>query len=122
MRRLPALVAAIVVLGGCAVETALPEQLDGSYTTSDGRYADCYLELSGTRLAYRTAAGSVENHRITKVRREGAPGTVLYTVVYVADDGRETELAFRVLPGSDSLTLRNLPGVTWSRVPRTHGP
>ena len=99
---------------GCAEEMTLPEELIGTYTTSDPRYADRYLEMTADEVVFGLGAAGSSRHLIKSVlREEDQEGKTLYTLAYAGDGGTDPLRFFYDEERKGEIVLRNQAAVTW---------
>ena len=111
-----ALVFLTLLLTACQSKIELPEELAGTYVTSDALYAERYFSLTKSQITMGIGDGRRERHAIQAVYREIEGGRMLYRVVYRTVEGRDQLRFYHDGAGSNGrIILRNRPGIVWTR-------
>ena len=101
-----------------AQEVGVTRDLFGRWTTRDPRFADRFLEITGSEIVFGQGEEGEARHPIAGVRLERArDGRWRYLVRYVADPGREEEIEVAILAAPGELQLETLPDVRWQPAP-----
>lgn len=91
----------------------VPNELIGTWRTSDPGYADRSLEIDGYTIDFGTGKGTVTTGFIKKVEAIPESGRMLYTISYV-EDGEEKQCSFYFTSGiEDTIYFKNQPGIQW---------
>ena len=115
MRILIPFLALSFLVPGCTRETTLPEELTGTYTATDRKYADRWLEFSPIEVAFGLGEAGQSRHAIESVTCETDDGKTLYTVAYAGEGGTDRMAFYYSSDGGGSIVLRNQPLITWTR-------
>lgn len=92
---------------------AIPNELVGTWRTSDPSYADRSFEIGITIIDFGTGEGAVTTGFIQKVEVSSEGSRTLYTISYV-EDGRKEQCAFYYKPGKEkTIYFKNQPSVSW---------
>ncbi len=113
---------AVALIGHRPPVRTLPHEVQGTWVTSDSRYASRALVLGAHTIAYKTAlaANSMQSHLILSVQRSTGPEGERFDVEYTsgATTGEATELSFIFNPGPPAaVTLAHQREIVWRRVP-----
>ena len=103
-----------LALSACESKLDLPEDLMGTYVTSDVRYANRHFRLTPSQITLGIGDGRRERHTIQAVYREFEDGRALYEVVYLTSYGRD-KLLFYHDAGNRQIVLKNRPGIGWTK-------
>jgi hypothetical protein len=116
---------ALVLYTSLAPERAgeIPDEILGSWRTTDPRYAETVLDIGKTTLVFGTADSGSTSHTIERVEQEDLDLAQLYTVHY-RDEGGLNELSFFYIPIDNVIRFKNQRSLTWKRdsVPAEDGP
>ena len=97
-------------------ELELPQEIAGTYVTSDALYAQRYFDLNASRITIGIGDGRRERHAIVAVYRDFDGGKTLYEVVYSTIDGRGQLRFYHDGHGPNGrITLRHRPGIVWTK-------
>ena len=100
---------------GCAEELSLPEELIGTYTTSEQTYADRSLELTSREVVFGLGEAGMSRHLIESVSREDDQGKTLYTLAYAGEGGTDHLIFYHDVARGGSIVLHNQTSITWTR-------
>ena len=100
---------------GCAEETPMPEELVGTYVTSDARYAGRHFRLTPAQLTLGLGDGQEGKRSIKAFYKKEEAGKVLYTVVYETSYGDDSLVFYRDGGPTGELVLKNQPEVRWTK-------
>ena len=104
------LLVALAALTGCNAPdmTDLSDDVIGTWTTTESRYADRFITLQRTRLSFGTGGSDFTLHPVSSIegRTEPEEGRVLYTVYYPVE-GEEQQFSFYYYPAKESIQLKN---------------
>ena len=103
-----------LALSACESKIDLPEDLTGTYVTSDARYANRHFRLTPSQITLGTGDGRRERHSINAVYKDFEDGRTLYKVVYLTGYGRD-KLLFYHDAGNGQIVLKNRPGIGWTK-------
>ena len=103
-----------LALSACASKIELPEDLTGTYVTSDARYANRHFRLTPSQITLGIGNGRKQRHSIKAVYRNFEDGRTLYEVVYLTSYGRD-KLQFYHDAGNGQIVLKNRPGIGWTK-------
>ncbi len=92
----------------------LPDEIVGSWRTTDPRYAETLLDIGRTTLVFGTADSSSTSHTIERVEQEDLELARLYTVHY-RDEGGLNELSFFYIAIDSVIRFRNQRSLVWRR-------
>ena len=107
---------ALAFLGtGCAEEPPLPEELIGTYTTSEQTYAERSLELTSREVVFGLGDAGTSRHVIESVSREDDQAKTLYTLAYAGEGGTDHLIFYHDAAHGGSIVLHNQTSITWSR-------
>jgi hypothetical protein len=92
----------------------VPDELVGTWRTSDPRYADRSLDIDTVTISFGTGPGTAATGFIQKV--EGVPegSRTLFTITYV-EDGQEELCSFYYRPANGkTIVFKNQPDINWT--------
>jgi hypothetical protein len=92
----------------------LPDEILGTWTTTDPRYAETVLDIGRTTLVFGTVDNGSTSHTIERVDQEDFDLAKLYTVHY-SDEGGLNELSFFYLPIDNVIRFKNQRSLAWRR-------
>jgi hypothetical protein len=92
----------------------LPDEILGTWRTTDPRYAQTVLDIGRTTLTFGTVDRGTTSHAIARVEEDELDRAVLYTVHY-RDEGGVNELSFFYTPIDSVIRFRNQRSLTWRR-------
>ncbi len=105
-----------LALSACDSKIDLPDDLTGTYVTSDAPYANRHFSLTPSRITLGVSDGRTEQHAITAVYREFEGGRTLYKVVYLTSYGKDNLRFYHDgAGGQGEIVLKNRPGIGWTR-------
>lgn len=97
-----------------------PQELIGTWSTNDPRYADRTITITPERLGLGLGTGGQTVHAIIAIRARDGEVRREYEITYAGPEGDE---AMDVFVYDDALLqLRNPPDVLWRRVPQRASP
>jgi hypothetical protein len=101
----------------------IPDEILGSWRTTDPRYAETVLDIGKTTLVFGTADSGLTRHTIERVEQEDLDLAKLFTVHY-RDEGGLNELSFFYIPIDSMIRFKNQRSLSWRRdsVPAEDGP
>ncbi len=105
-----------LALSACESKIDLPDDLTGTYVTSDAPYANRHFSLTPSQITLGVSDGRTERHAIQAVYRDFEDGRALYKVVYVTSYGKDNLLFYH--DGADrngEIVLKNRPGIHWTK-------
>jgi hypothetical protein len=111
-------VAIFVVSFGCRSERTrtVPDELVGVWKTSEPRYADRFLELTRTSIAFGTGEGKADVRSVAAVEKAREDGKILYTVSYADPEGHESTFSFYYDPArAGVIRLKNQQSFEWTK-------
>ncbi len=94
--------------------TVLPDEIVGTWRTTDPRYAETILDIGKTSLVFGTVDNSSTSHTIERVEQEDFDLAKLYTVHY-RDEGGLNELSFFYVPVDGLIRFKNQRSLAWRR-------
>ena len=100
---------------GCTEELSMPEELIGTYTTTEPSYAGRSLELSSFEVVFGLGEDGTSRHSIESVSREDDRGKTLYTLAYAGEGGTDQLIFYHDKARSGSIVLHNQTSITWTR-------
>jgi len=100
---------------GCAEEFSMPEELIGTYRTSEQRYAGRSLELTSLEVVFGLGEAGTSRHVIKSLSREEDRGRTLYTLAYAGHGGADRMIFYHDDARHGEIVLQNLPTVVWTR-------
>ena len=103
-----------LALSACESKIDLPEDLTGTYVTSDALYANRHFSLTPSGITLGVSEGRGERHAIKAVYRNFEDGRTLYKVVYLTSYGKDN-LLFYHDGGNGQIVLKNRPGIRWTK-------
>lgn len=102
--------------GEDVAELAVPESIQGIWTTDDERYADRRLELMPAAvLFYLGDEGDMEPYVVQELRVIPIDEGTLYEIDHTGREGGTMTLSLVVPPGDSTLFFRNQPQVVWRK-------
>ncbi len=105
-----------LALSACDSKIDLPDDLTGTYVTSDARYANRHFRLTPSQITLGLGDGRRERHPIRAVYRDFEDGRTLYKVVYLTGYGRDNFLFYHDGAGQNGeIVLKNRPGIGWTK-------
>ena len=111
------LLAALTALAGCNAPdmTDLSNDVIGTWTTTESRYADRFISLQKTRISFGTGGSDYTLHPVSSIegRKEPEEGRVLYTVYYPVE-GEDQQFSFYYYPANQTIRLKN-QSFEWTR-------
>jgi len=107
----------LTVLCGCAENVMLPDDLIGTFTTTNERYVDRSFSMSQTEFAFSNGE-ETERYTIEEIRLTVEEGRDLYTVTYGIID-REYEFSFYHDKSKNQVIPRHQKNVRWRREDET---
>lgn len=91
----------------------VPEELVGTWKTSDPGYADRSFEIGITIIDFGTGDGAVNLGFIQKVEAVPEGSRTLYTISYV-EDGKEEQCSFYYTSGKEkTIYFKNQQNISW---------
>jgi hypothetical protein len=106
------------VLLGCGPEKTktIPEELLGTWKTSDPKYADTYLELKRDTIVFGLAEGPPKVHSVLAVEKSREKGNLLYGIEYQGEERESYKFSFYYdASGGGTLQWKNQPGIAWTK-------
>ncbi len=103
-----------LALSACESKIDLPDDLTGTYVTSDAPYANRHFSLTPSQITLGVSDGRTERHAIKAVYRDLEGGRTLYKVVYLTSYGTD-KLLFYHDGGNGQIVLKNRPGIGWTK-------
>jgi hypothetical protein len=92
---------------------SVPNELIGTWRSSDPRYADRSFEIDNLTINFGTGEGTVTTGFIKKVEAVPEGGRTLYTISYV-DDGKEEQCSFHYTAAKEEIIyFKNQPSIPW---------
>lgn len=107
----------LLALAGCGPESTktVPDSLIGVWKTSAPKYADTFIELTRTTIAFGAGDKGTHLRSVVKVTKERDAGGILYTVFYTDPDGQEYKFAFYYDPADGMLRWKNQRTIAWMK-------
>jgi hypothetical protein len=106
-------ISVLLSLSGCKERVPLPAQFEGTYVTSDDKYAGRYVSLTPSEVTIGVGDDREERHAIRAVYTKTEAGELVYEVVYRTDYGTDS---LRFAEGRDGEISLNHPAeVRWVR-------
>ena len=108
----------LLVLLGCGPEKTrtIPEELLGTWKTSEPKYADTFIELTRDTIVFGLAEGPPKVHAVLAVEKSQENGNLLYTIRYLDEEGERYKFSFYYHPAGDgTLQWKNQPGILWTK-------
>jgi hypothetical protein len=106
------------VLLGCGPEKTktIPEDLLGTWKTSEPKYADTFIELMRDSIIFGLAEGPPRVHPVLAVEKLREKGNLLYTIRYQDEERESYNFSFYYDPsGGGTLQWKNQPGILWTK-------
>ena len=106
------------VLFGCGPEKTktIPEELLGTWKTSELKYADTFIELARDTIIFGLAEGPPKVHPVLAVEKSRENGNLLYTIWYQDEERERYKFSFYYDPaGEGTLQWKNQPGIAWTK-------
>gem|GEM_PF-806687 len=112
--------AVLLALAGCGPESTktVPDDLIGVWKTSAPKYADTFIELTRTTIAFGAGEKGTHLRSVVKVTKEPEAGGPLYTVFYRDPEGQEYKFAFYYDPADSVLRWKNQRTIAWMKATR----
>ena len=109
--------ALLLALAGCGPESSktVPDDLIGVWKTSAPKYADTFVELTRTTIAFGAGEKGTHLRSVVKVTKERNEGGLLYTVFYTDPEGQEYTFAFYYDPADGMLRWKNQRTIAWMK-------
>jgi hypothetical protein len=101
---------------GCGRIAAVPDELVGTWKTTDLKYKDTFFELTKEKIIFRTLKGDLNASTIKRIKVKKVPDTeeTLYRIIYVDLEGMEAQFSIYFNPrNSGEIRLQNQPEITW---------
>lgn len=94
----------------------IPQQLIGTWRTTDSVYGDRFIEFSPATISFGTGAATISKTGFMKeVKTDSEDGKTLYTFLY-EQDGAEVQLSFYYDgPDGEGIRLKNKKSVLWTK-------
>ena len=111
-------VAILVVSFGCRSERTrtVPDELVGVWKTSEPKYADRFLELTRTSIAFGAGEGKADVRPVAGVEIVRQDGKILYTLSYADPEGHESTFSFYYDPARAGVSrLKNQQSFEWTK-------
>jgi hypothetical protein len=106
----------LLSVAACSEDVPLPEELIGTYTTNEPRYAERYLDLAPDQIEFGLGEAGVSRHRIKSISLEQQDGKTLYVLAYAGQEGGTDYLRFfHDETRRDEIVLSNQTTITWSK-------
>ena len=98
----------LLVLLGCGPEKTrtIPEELLGTWKTSEPKYADTFIELMRDSIIFGLAEGPPKVHPVLAVEKSRENGNLLYTILYLDEERERYKFSFYYYPagrGNDAV-------------------
>lgn len=93
----------------------VPDELVGTWRTSDPKYADRSFEIDIVTINFGTGEGTVTTGFIQKVEAVPEGRRTLYTITYV-EDGKEELCSFYYTSAKEkTIVFKNQPNINWTK-------
>jgi hypothetical protein len=93
----------------------VPDDLIGTYHTSDEKYAERGLEIDSVSINFATGEGKVTVGIVDSVKVRLDSGKMLYTITYTSDEA-SNQVSFYYEPGKDQIIrFKNQERIAWTK-------
>ncbi len=101
--------------------TKFPENLIGTWTTSEKKYIDRFFELTPTTITYGIGREKTNVYNISNVKKDVQNNTVLYTIEYHNSDGVQYTRSFYYdTTKGGVIKFKNQEDIPWTKKKDTH--
>lgn len=113
---LPALTAAFLAVTGCADKVAVvPGELQGTWLTGEARYANAFLRIDDTMIAFGSAEEPTARYLIVGIQSESSSSGTAYTIEYQTGDVVSRLGVVYEEENGAALRLSSRPSFSWRR-------
>ena len=101
--------------------TRFPENLIGTWTTSEQKYIDRFFELTPNSITYGIGKKKINVYNISNVEKDVQNNTVLYTIEYHNSNGVRYTRSFYYDPTKDgTIKFKSQKDIPWTKNKVTH--
>lgn len=98
----------------------VPEDLIGTYRTTDANYEDRAFEIDPVSINFVTGEGTVSVGIINRVKLKVDGARMLYTISYTSDEAKN-EVSFYYEPGKEQIIrFKNQEKIAWAKEKNTN--
>jgi hypothetical protein len=100
--------------------TRFPENLIGTWTTSEKKYIDRFFELTPNTLTYGIGREKRNAYNISNMKKDVQNNTVLYTIEYHNSDGVQYARSFYYdVTKGGVIKFKNQKNIPWTKMKDT---
>jgi len=96
-------------------ETTIPQQILGTWSTSDPPYEGRFMRLAVNQVSFGSSDTAPTNHRVVAVRSDRMDQITCFAIDYLSPDQEIYTLNLKFYRGSDELRLANRQAPVWTR-------
>lgn len=107
-----------VTFYGCGKIKSIPDELLGTWETSESRYANTYFEFGLNTITFKDKEGNIDNYTISSIKMKKAEGNdwYEYMIKYKNEETKKVEFSFYYDPTNEgSLRFKNQELIVWHK-------